>query len=35
MCDASYCYRYRIAARIGNTPDNSTPHTGFRVVYDI
>jgi formylglycine-generating enzyme required for sulfatase activity len=35
MCHASYCYRYRIAARNGNTPDSATPHQGFRVVWDI
>ncbi len=34
LCHASYCYRYRIAARTGNTPDSSSGHTGFRVVYD-
>ncbi|WP_346363600.1 formylglycine-generating enzyme family protein [Bosea sp. (in: a-proteobacteria)] len=35
LCQRSYCFRYRIAARIGNTPDTSTSHTGFRVAYDI
>ena len=35
LCHKSYCYRYRIAARIGNTPDSSSAHTGFRVVYDL
>lgn len=34
LCHRSYCFRYRIAARIGNTPDTSTSHTGFRVAYD-
>ena len=34
LCHKSYCYRYRIAARIGNTPDTSTSHVGFRLVYD-
>ncbi|MDA9865057.1 formylglycine-generating enzyme family protein [bacterium] len=34
LCHASYCYRYRIAARTGNSPDSSTGHTGFRLVYD-
>jgi formylglycine-generating enzyme required for sulfatase activity len=33
LCHKSYCYRYRIAARTGNTPDSSTAHTGFRVIY--
>ncbi len=35
LCHASYCFRYRIAARTGNTPDSSSAHTGFRVVYDV
>lgn len=34
LCHASYCYRYRIAARTGNTPDSTSAHTGFRIVYD-
>lgn len=34
LCHASYCHRYRIAARTGNTPDSTSGHTGFRVVYD-
>lgn len=34
LCHISYCYRYRIAARTGNTPDSSSAHAGFRVVYD-
>jgi sulfatase modifying factor 1 len=32
LCHASYCTRYRTAARGANTPDSSTSHTGFRVV---
>lgn len=35
LCHASYCYRYRIAARLGNSPDSSTSHQGFRLVYDV
>ena len=35
LCHASYCHRYRIAARTANSPDSSTGHTGFRLVYDI
>ncbi|MGB1234483.1 MAG: formylglycine-generating enzyme family protein [Planktomarina sp.] len=35
LCHASYCTRYRIAARTGNSPDSSTGHTGFRVAFDI
>lgn len=34
LCHRSYCYRYRIAARIGNPPDTSTGHLGFRIVVD-
>lgn len=35
MCHKSYCYRYRIAARSGTTPDSTTSHIGFRVAYDV
>ena len=35
LCHASYCYRYRIAARTGNSPDTTTTHQGFRLVYDL
>ncbi len=34
LCHKSYCFRYRIAARTGNTPDSTTTHQGFRVVFD-
>jgi sulfatase modifying factor 1 len=34
LCHVSYCYRYRIAARMGRNPDTSTGHTGFRVAYE-
>jgi len=34
LCHISYCYRYRIAARMGRNPDTSTGHIGFRVAYD-
>lgn len=34
LCHASYCTRYRIAARTGNSPDSSTGHMGFRVAFD-
>lgn len=34
LCHASYCYRYRIVARMGNSPDSTTSHQGFRLVYD-
>lgn len=33
LCHASYCWRYRIAARSGRAPDTSASHTGMRVVY--
>lgn len=33
MCHQSYCYRYRIAARSGSSPDSSAPHQGFRIVW--
>ncbi|MEL6640714.1 MAG: SUMF1/EgtB/PvdO family nonheme iron enzyme, partial [Pseudomonadota bacterium] len=35
LCHRSYCYRYRIAARIGNSPDSTTSHQGFRVVWNV
>ena len=34
LCHKSYCFRYRIAARTGNTADTSTTHQGFRLVFD-
>ncbi|RMH49131.1 MAG: formylglycine-generating enzyme family protein [Alphaproteobacteria bacterium] len=34
LCHRSYCYRYRIAARMGLPPDSATGHLGFRVTYD-
>lgn len=33
LCHQSYCYRYRIAARTGNSPDSTTTHQGFRLVF--
>ena len=33
LCHRSYCYRYRIAARSGISPDSSTSHQGFRVAW--
>lgn len=33
LCHRSYCFRYRIAARSGTSPDNTTTHQGFRVVW--
>jgi len=35
LCHTSYCFRYRIAARTGNTPDSTTTHQGFRLVFSI
>jgi formylglycine-generating enzyme required for sulfatase activity len=34
LCHASYCNRYRVAARSHNTPDSSTGHGGFRCARD-
>lgn len=35
LCHESYCKRYRIAARNGNTGDSSSNNMGFRVVREI
>lgn len=35
LCHASYCNRYRVAARTHITPDSTTGHTGFRLVRDV
>lgn len=34
LCHHSYCNRYRVAARTGNTPDSSTGNCGFRCARD-
>lgn len=34
LCHDSYCRRYRVAARQGNSPDSSTGNVGFRCVRD-
>jgi len=34
LCHHSYCRRYRVAARQGNTPDSSTGNIGFRCARD-
>jgi formylglycine-generating enzyme required for sulfatase activity len=34
MCHRSWCNRYRVAARSGNTPDSSTGNLGFRCAMD-
>jgi formylglycine-generating enzyme required for sulfatase activity len=35
LCHASYCNRYRVAARTANTPDSSASNIGFRCVRRI
>jgi sulfatase modifying factor 1 len=35
LCHDSYCNRYRVSARIGNTPDSSGSNVGFRCVADV
>jgi formylglycine-generating enzyme required for sulfatase activity len=35
LCHASYCNRYRVAARTSNTPDSSASNVGFRCVKRI
>ncbi|WP_402469452.1 formylglycine-generating enzyme family protein [Isoptericola aurantiacus] len=32
LCHDSYCHRYRVAARTGNTPDSTAGNCGFRTV---
>jgi formylglycine-generating enzyme required for sulfatase activity len=34
LCHASYCNRYRVAARSHNTPDSATGNMGFRCAAD-
>ncbi len=34
LCHASYCDRYRVAARASNAPMSATSHCGFRVAGD-
>jgi sulfatase modifying factor 1 len=34
LCHDSYCNRYRVSARIGNTPDSSGTNVGFRCASD-
>jgi sulfatase modifying factor 1 len=34
LCHASYCRRYRVAARCASTPDSSTGNQGFRCARD-
>jgi formylglycine-generating enzyme len=35
LCHASYCNRYRVAARTSNTPDSTTTNLGFRCARDL
>jgi formylglycine-generating enzyme required for sulfatase activity len=35
LCHASYCRRYRCAARSGNAPDSTSGNLGFRCVRDV
>jgi formylglycine-generating enzyme len=35
LCHASYCRRYRVAARSSLTPDSTTGNTGFRCARDV
>lgn len=35
LCHASYCNRYRVAARTSNTPDSGTGNITFRCVRDV
>ena len=35
LCHASYCNRYRVAARTSNTPDSAATNLGFRLVTDL
>jgi len=35
LCHASFCFRYRNAARTANTPESATGNIGFRVVRDV
>ncbi len=34
LCHASYCNRYRVAARTSNTPESATTNIGFRCARD-
>lgn len=35
LCHASYCWRYRIAARSGRARNTAASHTGFRIAHDL
>jgi formylglycine-generating enzyme len=35
LCHISYCYRYRIPARMALSPDSAASNAGFRIAYDL
>ena len=35
LCHISYCYRYRIAARLATAGDSGGCNAGLRVFYDL
>jgi len=35
LCHASYCRRYRVSARMSNTPESSTGNIGFRCAQQV
>ncbi|MEY8837971.1 formylglycine-generating enzyme family protein, partial [Cribrihabitans sp. XS_ASV171] len=35
LCHQSYYYRYRTAAQSGNSPESTTTHQGFRMVWPV
>ncbi len=35
LCHDSYCHRYRVAARSGNTPESAAANVGFRVAAPV
>ncbi|MFE9008449.1 formylglycine-generating enzyme family protein [Streptomyces sp. NPDC007875] len=35
LCHASYCNRYRVAARTGHSPDSTGGNTGFRCAWEL
>ncbi|HEX8348150.1 MAG TPA: formylglycine-generating enzyme family protein [Actinoplanes sp.] len=35
LCHSSYCFRYRVSARMANTPDSCTGNIGFRCAADL
>ncbi|MCV0426589.1 MAG: formylglycine-generating enzyme family protein [Roseibium sp.] len=35
LCHRTYCWRYRIPARSGASPNTTLSHQGFRVIFDL